>query len=515
MSRTRIAAEIAFALLCVVACWPLWATPWLPLQDLPQHLAAIRVLHDYNDPALGFASFFQLTPLKTQYIGFYSLAGALAWVMSVESATRLLLTIALIALPYAMRLLLRALGRPEALAVLALPLAYNANLGLGFLNFIAALPLMVAGLAIAAQQRGAPTRRGAAVYGLVAFGCFLMHVLPFGVLLIGSGLLALVPDVRGTARRLAPMAPPLALMALWSAVSQAGGATTSIVRAAANHLLGRPVEPVASFITWGAALRQLPDWLLDIVHAPAEDTVAVLFFALLLTALVWPQRAAAQTQEAPQEVPADAAWPHAAIALTMGACAGLYLVLPQGYDWVWPIAPRFALIAALLLIPLLRVPRGWPLGVVCTLCAALVLWQASVITTSFKAFQREEVADFAEAVEAIPQGARVAGLIFDRGSANIRFVPFIHSVARVQAERGGAVMFTFADFPQSPFRFREDMRPPRVPPRWEWTPERVDATRDLGWYSHVLTRGGPGSIAHQATYEPVYRGKRWAVWRRK
>ena len=37
--------------------------------------------------------------------------------------------------------------------------------------------------------------------------------------------------------------------------------------------------------------------------------------------------------------------------------------------------------------------------------------------------------------------------------------------ALYQAKKGGAVMFTFADFPQSPFRFREDNRPPRVPPR--------------------------------------------------
>lgn len=512
--RAQILFELGFALLCVVAVTPLWSTDWLPLQDLPQHLAAIRVLHDYSDPSLGFQSFFELTPLKTQYIGFYTLASILAYVMPVEAATRLLLTLAVAALPYAMRRLLWALDKPQALALLALPMTYNANLGLGFLNFVAALPLMVLGLAVAVEQRAAPTRRGAAAFGLVAFGCFLMHVLPFGVLCIGAGLMALQRDARATARGLLPLAAPVALMALWSAVSQAGGATTSIVREAANHLLGRPTAPVASFVPWGNALRQLPDWLLDVVHAPTEDTVAALCFALLLAALVWPT-AAPTAGEGDGPPAAPPVWPQAALALTMMACWGLYLALPQGYDWVWPIAPRFALIGLLLLVPLVRVPRGPAVWVVCALCAALVFAQASVMRASFGAFQREEVADFEQAAEAIPQGARVAGLVFDRGSRHIRFVPFIHSVAHVQAQRGGAVMFTFADFPQSPFRFREDMRPPRVAPRWEWTPERVDPTRDLGWYSHVLVRGGPGPVASQPAFEPVYRGQRWSVWRRR
>jgi hypothetical protein len=97
----------------------------------------------------------------------------------------------------------------------------------------------------------------------------------------------------------------------------------------------------------------------------------------------------------------------------------------------------------------------------------------------------------------------------------VKFSPFIHSVAWLQAERGGAVMFTFADFPQSPIRFREDDRPPRVPPRWEWTPERVDPRRDREWYDYVLVRGGPGRIAQdRELYEPVFRGPRWSVWRR-
>jgi hypothetical protein len=102
------------------------------------------------------------------------------------------------------------------------------------------------------------------------------------------------------------------------------------------------------------------------------------------------------------------------------------------------------------------------------------------------------------------------GLIYARGSEQVKFAPFIHYVAYYQARKGGAVMFTFADFPQSPFRFREENRPPRVQPRWEWLPQQV-RPRDLTWYEYVLVRAGPSPCAHECT--AVYRGNLWSVWR--
>jgi hypothetical protein len=98
----------------------------------------------------------------------------------------------------------------------------------------------------------------------------------------------------------------------------------------------------------------------------------------------------------------------------------------------------------------------------------------------------------------------------------VRFSPFIHYAAYYQVRRGGAVMFTFADFPHSPFGFRDENRPPRVPPRWEWQPERVNPARDLGWYDYVLVRGRPGIIDRQRRYyQPVQRSARWSVWKRR
>ena len=94
----------------------------------------------------------------------------------------------------------------------------------------------------------------------------------------------------------------------------------------------------------------------------------------------------------------------------------------------------------------------------------------------------------------------------------MRFAPYIHAAAWAQAARGGAAMVTFADFPQSPIRFRDDDRPPPVPPRWEWEPQRV-APEQLAWYEYALIRGGPGRLARANGVEPVFRGPVWSVWK--
>ncbi|MDH5491670.1 MAG: hypothetical protein OEY14_06940, partial [Myxococcales bacterium] len=192
----------------------------------------------------------------------------------------------------------------------------------------------------------------------------------------------------------------------------------------------------------------------------------------------------------------------------------LYFVTPASYDWIWPINARFPLLALLFLVPLLpwtKGPRALALFASLSLLSAASFHQ---VGEAFQRFEAEEVGDLEGAIEVIPEGSKVVGLIFDRGSEQVRFSPFIHSAAWVQTRRGGAAMFTFADFPQSPVRFREANRPPRVGPRWEWMPERVNPDRDLGWYEYALVRGGPGLIARSRSFEPIHRSARWSVWRR-
>ena len=63
--------EIVFGLAAVYATSPLWLVDHPAIQDLPQHLAAVRVLSSYGDPDLAFAQYFDVALLRTQYLAYY------------------------------------------------------------------------------------------------------------------------------------------------------------------------------------------------------------------------------------------------------------------------------------------------------------------------------------------------------------------------------------------------------------------------------------------------------------
>ncbi len=501
----------AFALLGLCSALPLFLVRYPPLQDLPQHLAAVQVLHGYGDPGFGFAQYFELDLLRTQYLTYYLAAHLLAYLLGVTLANKVLLGAVLLGTPWAIRYLLGVLGRDRRLAYLAFPLIYNAHLVLGFFNFIAAIPLVFVGLGLAVEQRRQPRMRREIFFSLLALLTFFTHVVPFAFLALGLFLIALGPGPQQTLRRLLPLVPAAVGAVFWALNSPAGRAT---VEAAAGEAAGG--GPRARYQQWNEGLRQLPLWLTDVLHIRLDERLLQIWAGLVVLMFVF---GALQRRPAPGDPPRPAR-----LQLSLGrrlwllplvAAVG-YFFLPVSYDWIWPIAQRFPLLAALFLLPVLPYPKRTAAGL---LTAAVLLLSATglfMAGRAFYRFDREEVGAFDAALETIPPGQRVAGLIFERGSHQVRFSPFIHYAAYYQARKGGAVMFTFADFPQSPFRFREGNRPPRVRPRWEWTPERVNPARDLGWYRYVLVRGRPGMIDRQRRfYRPIYRSGRWSVWKRR
>jgi hypothetical protein len=187
-----------------------------------------------------------------------------------------------------------------------------------------------------------------------------------------------------------------------------------------------------------------------------------------------------------------------------------YFALPAGYGFIWPLNARLSIVCALLGIALL--PPATPLGRTVSFSGSLVLSLAALASV-FSAFSagRREYEGLSQLIERMPPGRRVAGLMYRPYSESLAFAPYLHAVAWYQVERGGAVMFTFADFPQSPFRFRSDRRPPAVPPRWEWLPHRVRTERDLDWYEFLICRGAPPDLPGWTRLEAA---NRWSVWTR-
>lgn len=540
-------------LLALLACAALAAsTFWLtlrpPLQDLPQHLAAARVLLDRAHPGFRFDEFYTVDWLRSQYLGTYVLLGVLFHPLRLVTdepllwASRLLLTVLALAWPLSFELLYRRLGRRAGLGAFPLVFFFNAHLILGFTNFL--LGIVACALALAclsearARQRSGRGPSGHVVgWGAASLACFYLHVVPFGLLaavLAGCAVQQLTAlalrsssTVHGTAGRRATGAwiyvaflPSLMAALAWT-VTPAGVSA----REAAQ---GSGARGRATYQSVAANWAEVESWLTSSFTSPwdtriARAALAVLALGLLfellrgLRSLRGTTRAAAPTASGSPEGDRWLLW---LLRACVPLCCALYFALPSSYDWIWPINARFPLLA-LVFLPLwapaagapgrapLRYARAASVGVLLLLGAA----QNLVARQAFSGFARE-MRGFDDLLASIPPGHRTAALIYGRGSRHVGFSPFLHVGSYYQAERGGVAFFSFADFPQSPVRFRPEQRPPRVPPRWEWTPERVK-DRDLAWFDFVITRGGPGKIARSALFEPMGQFGAYRLFRRR
>ncbi|HET9452563.1 MAG TPA: hypothetical protein VFO83_16855, partial [Aggregicoccus sp.] len=136
----------AAALLCGVL--PLWVGAHLPMVDLPQHLHLISALHRLEDPTTLYPQLLQARGELTPYLGYYYVVSGLSWLLPLELANRLFLSLYVAGLPLALAFLLRTLARPAWPSLLALPFAYGDSFGWGFVNYLAALPLAVLSCAL-------------------------------------------------------------------------------------------------------------------------------------------------------------------------------------------------------------------------------------------------------------------------------------------------------------------------------------------------------------------------------
>src|SRR5689334_11737610 len=129
----------AYLAAAFVASAPAWIVRYPPIQDLPFHLAAIRVIHNMGDPKYGLEDFV-LTLGRTQYV-FYYLAGSfLTYFFTAIGANVVLVSAYLGGTLLAMRELLSALGKDERLCLFTVPLVYNVMFMFGLLPFLLGIP---------------------------------------------------------------------------------------------------------------------------------------------------------------------------------------------------------------------------------------------------------------------------------------------------------------------------------------------------------------------------------------
>lgn len=475
----------------------MWRHPWLPIQDLPEHLATLRVVHEVHSggPA---NSTYAVSLGQTQYLLFYVVGDLLAYVFSIRAAGLLLLTAYMVGTVAAMRALLVSLGRDPRLALLVVPLLTNTQFLIGFIQFLLAVPLMLWGWSLAIEYGRARRRRDGLLLAVVAILTFYSHVVPFGVLLIGLAILAPWSSGRALGRFALPLVPAALLVAWWVLVTNAGRAVREALRSGADARDPWPFD---------MSLHNFYPISLDTYNDSADEKLFALtcVVALGMTALARSSGSRAERS--------TGRW-----LLIPLACAVLYFRSDGSVGYLAHIRDRFSLLAFISLIPAARMPRGaWGIAGTGALVVASVM-TAQTWNWHLARFNFRDVGDFDGALAHIPPNKHVAGLIFTSETKDFTDYPFLHFPAYYAVDRGGVVEFSFAGYPHWVDSFRPHRDPLGASPPpflWEWEPGRVEVREELAAaYDYILTRG-PGFDPPDGWFIKTWEGARWAVWQRR
>jgi hypothetical protein len=495
--RTR-ATSLAWLALALVSCVPLFVVKHPPLQDLPIHLAAIRVIHSHGDPAYGLQDDFVLTLGRTQYVLYYLLASACAYVVGVVRANLLLVCVYLGGTTLAMRDLARSLRRDERVALFVPPVLVNVMFLLGLFPFLFAIPVMLWGIATAIRYFERPSPARGVVLAAIGACLFVLHVFPFALFALAYA--AAFPWSRpgrwvGAAL---PAVPSVALVFGWTFFTPEG----HLARGALLHPeRPSPLSPIGK-------LKDAYNWLGDVFRDLSDEVLYGATVALAIAAIVLAIAARARGTRVRWSAPLRA---YTCVPI---ACLVMLLAGGDQHGHIWLIWQRFPLLLAVTAIPLLPFPRKTPGRVLTGALAGVALATALNAAVHFVRFDRGDAAGFDAALASMKPRKHVAGLVFDPETSVTWRHPLVHFASYYQVASGGVVEFTFACYPHWPYRFREGHEPPSGCParlNWEWNPDKVRLDELYPYYDYVITRG-KGFDPPQDRYRVAWEENRWRVF---
>jgi hypothetical protein len=484
------AGALAWPALCVcgalAAIVPLWVGRFLPYQDAPQHLAAVRVFADYHAPRFAFERWFEIDLLRSQYLGFYLPAALLARLWGPEIACRVVLSVIALALPAAAWVFLRSFGRDVRLAVLAPALFHTAPLYLGFFNFVESIPATIVVIALVERELQSPRRARGILLAFAAVVLLYLHPSALALALGAAAFLAVTAGVgvRRAARALSPFVPAVALFGAWTVRSLFGQSAVT------GGSAGPHWEPLRERILDLGRLG-------NVLAGHADEMFVALLFALWAAAALVPGR------------PSQARWWR--LPLLSALVGVVYFAVPESFGAAGSMHLRaLPLLAALILAAPLIAP-GRLTSALLVAAVVLQIGYDAKLASIYRQFELEaEGTQLERVLEQAEPGKRLLSLVHERQSHIVQFDAYRHFGMYYQVERGGRARRNFGELPWSPVRLRADSNVIPLFRAFEEHPESFDARREGADEDYLLVEGQSAEPGEPFVLKA--RAGRWALY---
>jgi hypothetical protein len=418
----------AFALLWAASLVPIWAPRHLPLLDLPRHLAAAQILSHFRDATTGYARFYELNLLPLPYWGWLAPVRALALMMPVAIASKLVLSAYALALPLGCALLARRMGRSPWLALFIFPFVFNMNVGYGFVAFVVGLAILPFALWALDRFLDEPSLGRGVALSLLTLAIYFAHVLPW----MFFGLAALLQlACHGKKPRAIAAAAGLMLPSLAVAVSA--------FRMAARTGTDVQRGPLAIEGRWLPAVEVMRDASSQLTIGWPESNRALQVLIGLF--VIWLVLLLSARTDARDTAASQHGW-RFRFEIICGLCALMPLVLPAHLEKpvdLWMIGGRFVSLAAIFTLLLPHGPIAGRRKLLFIPVVALCLYYPLALGGKWLAFDKRAQAA-RRLIHHIPRGKSTLTLVVGDGSdpaVDIQFAPYLAFHAYPQLYAGG------------------------------------------------------------------------------
>ena len=465
---------ISFVILSVLLISPLWTLTYLPLGDLPDHAAQLRVITDYAH----YKDVFQINWF-TPYLLSYAVTLLIAVISPVTVAIKITLSLFLLAVPISSAWLIQTLKGNKYWVWTSFPVAFGFSFYWGFFSFVVATPVAIAFFAFVNAYSSKPLNVRAVLTAALFSGLlFFSHGLAWAFsILMAVSILILNGHFKAIIWRILPFLLILPVVFTWTA----GPSPSPSSPVELGGYTQRYVDKVMPEIQWiikdfnnrtekGEHLQRLKE-----IFSMAIGMPAMMDFVLLaIFLIIWPWLIGARFAKD---------WRRYLPVTTVALC---FMIVPywiQNTAYVYYRFSTFLIPASLFCFsftPNVETHRSWLVSLrhklLWSVGFVVVMFVLSITSSSFKQFRQNDQ-DFKQILAAMQPDKCVLQLIFDQESPFKYSAPYLHYGAWYQAEKRGTVL------PSFPY----DIGAPNVPVHYSGKPWEIPSGWDpnsFNWLKH-------------------------------